>query len=290
MTSMPDHIRAAIPPLGLNAAPDNSATVRKLYAPLLAGVMDGVSMRGDAAYGDHPRQRLDVYWKEGGARKPIFVYIPGGGFVGGDKRSDPVFYGNIGACVAHAGMVGMIANYRLAPEFKWPLAAKDIDAAVRWIAAHAGEFGGDPERIVIMGHSAGAAHVATFLFDPDIKGERLVRGGLLSSGMYAVRPGETRANVLGYFGADESQFERRSALSHVGASKIPIAISVAEYDPVNLVTPGFDLAKALCARDGKCPPIRRMDGHNHFSTVASMGTKDDDFANIVLDFARKCVD
>ncbi len=288
MTSMPDHIRAAIPPLGLNAAHSNSTAVRALYAPMLAGVMDGVSTRADAAYGPHARQTMDVYWKEGGANKPIFVYIPGGGFVGGDKRSDPVFYANIGACVAHAGMVGVVVNYRLAPEFKWPSAHEDIDAAVRWIAAHAAEFGGDANRIVIMGHSAGAAHVASFLFDPDTKGEKLVRGGLLSSGMYEVRAGETRDNVLAYYGADESQFERRSSLRGVASSSIPIAVSVAEYDPINLVTPGFDLAKALCARDGKCPPIRRMDGHNHFSTVASMGTSDDDFANIVIDFVRSC--
>ncbi|HEY8579835.1 MAG TPA: alpha/beta hydrolase [Beijerinckiaceae bacterium] len=289
MSSMPEHIRAAIPPLGLNAAPENSATVRKLYAPMLQGVMDGVEARYDAAYGGHPRQTLDVYWKSGGGAKPIFVYIPGGGFVGGDKRADPVFYANIGACVAHAGMVGVVANYRLAPEFKWPSAAQDIDAAVRWVADHAGEFGGDPARMVIMGHSAGAAHVATYLFDPDIRGQDRMRGGLLSSGLYEVRKGETRDNVLAYFGTDESQFERRSALAYVAQSKLPIAISVAEYDPINLVTPGFDLAKALCARDGKCPPIRRMDGHNHFSTVASMGTKDDDFARVVLDFVRGCV-
>ena len=94
----------------------------------------------------------------------------------------------------------MIANYRLAPEFKWPLASKDIEAAVNWTSAHAGEFGGDPGKIVIMGHSAGAAHVATYLFDPDIKGENAVRGGLLSSGPYSVPKGPKPGNFIAYYG------------------------------------------------------------------------------------------
>lgn len=289
MSSLPDHIRKIIPTLGQNAAPENSAKIRELYAPMLAGVMKGVSARLDVAYGDHARQKLDVYWKEGGAGKPVFVYIPGGGFVGGDKRSDDVYYGNIGACAAHADMVCVIANYRLAPEAKWPLASKDIESAVDWARSNASAFGGDPAKIVIMGHSAGAAHVATYLFDPDIKGERHVRGGLLSSGPYSMPKGPKPPNFIAYYGDDDSQAERRSALTYVKESTVPICLSVAEYDPPNLITPAFDMAKALVARSGVCPSIRCAEGHNHFSTVSSMGSADDDFANFTLRFVRQCV-
>lgn len=288
MNTMPEHIRKAIPPLGQNAAPENANAVRELYRPLLASAMDGVSARYDEAYGGHERQKLDVYWKEGGSGKPVFIYIPGGGFTGGDKRSDPVFYANIGACVAHEGMVGVVANYRLAPEFKWPSAAKDIESAVGWVREHAGEFGGDPDKLVIMGHSAGAAHVASYLFDPDIMGDRAVRGALLSSGLYEVPKGARASNLLAYFGEDESQYARRSPIAHVASGSAPICLSVAEYDPPGLITPAFDMAKALVARDTRCPPIRCAEGHNHFSTVASMGSKDDDFARYTLDFIRKC--
>ncbi len=288
MSSMPDHIRKAIPALGQNAAPDNSAAVRAMYAPMLKGVMDGVASKIDIAYGDHARQKLDVYYKEGGSGKPVFIYIPGGGFVGGDKRSDELYYGNIGACAARDGMVCVIANYRLAPEFKWPIASKDIESAVIWTRAHAKEFGGDSDKVVIMGHSAGAAHVATFLFDPDIKGEKLVKGGLLSSGPYRIAKGTKAANMLAYYGEDEGQFERRSALNYVKDSKIPICISVAEYDPSNLITPGFELANLLVERSGTGPSIRCAEGHNHFSTVSSMGTTDDDFAKFTLGFVWQC--
>lgn len=286
MTSMPDDIRKAIQALGQTVAPDNAATIRKLYVPLLEGLMNGIEMKLDVPYGDHERQKLDVYWKAGSNGKPVFVYIPGGGFVGGDKRSDPVFYGNVGGCVAREGMIGVVANYRLAPEAKWPLAAKDVESAVKWVKAHAPEFGGDPNKIIIMGHSAGAAHVATFLFDPDINGGDIVAGGMLSSGPYEVHKDEDRRNLLAYFGNDTSQFVRRSPLNYVAKSKVPVAISVAEYDPQDLITPGFEMARALTLRDGKSPYIRSFDGHNHFSTVASIGSVDDDFAKVVFEFIR----
>ncbi len=289
MTSMPDNIRKAIPPLGQNSAPENANAVRELYKPLLANVMDGVEARYDEAYGEHDRHKLDVYWKKGGSGKPVFIYIPGGGFTGGDKRSDPVFYANIGACMAHEGMVGVVANYRLAPEAQWPAAAKDIESAVTWVRRHAEQFGGDAGKVVIMGHSAGAAHVATFLFDPGIRGESIVKGGLLSSGLYEIAPGTKAPNLLAYFGDDEKKYERRSAINFVKDSNVPICISVAEYDPPNLITPAFDIAKALVARSSLCPPIRCAEGHNHFSTVASMGSSDSDFTKYTIDFVRKCV-
>lgn len=288
MTSMPEHIRAAIPALGQNSAPENASAVREMYKPMLTAVMEGVEAKYDEAYGDHDRHKLDVYWKPGGSGKPVFVYIPGGGFVGGDKRSDPVFYANIGGCMAQEGMVGVVANYRLAPEFKWPLASKDIESAVTWVRTHAADFGGDPDKVVIMGHSAGAAHVATFLFDPDIKGELLVKGGLLSSGLYSIEKGTKAPNLLAYYGEDEEVFERRSAINYVKDSKVPVCISVAEYDPPMLITPSFDLAKALVERSTVCPPIRCAEGHNHFSTVASMGSEDSDFANYSIEFVKRC--
>ena len=289
MSSMPDHIRQVIPPLGQNSAPENASAVRELYKPMLANVMVGVEAQYDAAYGDHDRHKLDVYWRKSGKNKPVFIYIPGGGFTGGDKRSDPVFYANIGACMAQQDMVGVVANYRLAPEFQWPAAAKDIESAVTWVRTHAAEFGGDPDKVVIMGHSAGAAHVATFLFDPDIKGETIVKGGLLSSGLYEMPKGSKAPNLLAYFGDDEGKFERRSAINYVKESKVPVCLSVAEYDPPNLITPTFDMAKALVARSSVCPPVRCAEGHNHFSTVASMGSSDSDFAQYTIDFVRRCV-
>ena len=67
-------------------------------------------------------------------------------------------------------MVGVNANYRLAPHNPFPDAAIDIGLVVAWIKAHADEFGGEPERIFLMGHSSGGTHVATWAYDPSVHG------------------------------------------------------------------------------------------------------------------------
>jgi triacylglycerol lipase len=239
----------------------------------------------DIAYGDDPRQKLDVYWKDDGRTgKTMVIYIPGGGFTGGDKRQDGTFFGNVGRFFASRDMVGVAANYRLAPAFKWPAAAQDIKAAVRWMKTNAGRYGAAAHRVVIFGHSAGAAHVASYVFDPELRGGEDVIGAVLASGLYALRRSEMRANVVQYFGDDEESYERRSALSHVAMSKVPVLLSVAEFDPVYLAAPGFELGLALTRRDGAPPPFLRLDDHNHFSCICSFGTADDRLSAPVLRF------
>lgn len=286
MTGMRDDVRAKIREWGAGAGPELNADTKALFAPLLASG-EGVATEYDIPYGADARQKLDAYHVPDGARgKTIVVYIPGGGFTGGDKRQDDHYFANVGRFFARLGMVAVTANYRLAPEFAWPCAGQDVQAAVRWIKANAARFGGDAGRVVIFGHSAGASHVASYLFDPDLRGGEEVLGGVLASGLYAVRREEMRPNVTQYFGDDDADFEQRSALSHVGLSKVPVFLAVAEYDPVYLVTPTFEMARALSLRDNKPPPIVRLAGHNHFSTMCSFGTDDDCFSAPVTEFIR----
>src|ERR1700712_5445778 len=117
---------------------------------------DGAT-RHDEAYGAHPRQRFDVYApKNAASGNPILVWFHGGGFVRGDKRQRA----NIGAWGASQGFVTVLPNYRLAPECRWPSGAEDVVGVWAWLRAHAQNLGGDVERIVLAGESAGAAHVA----------------------------------------------------------------------------------------------------------------------------------
>jgi triacylglycerol lipase len=246
-----------------------------------------VTQELDIAFGAHARQKLDVYHVADGKQgKTIVIYIPGGGFTGGDKRQDDNYFGNVCRFFARQGMVGVAANYRLAPEFAWPSAGQDVQSAVRWMKANATRFGGDPGRVVIFGHSAGSSHVASYLFDPDLRGGDEVMGGVLASGLYALRKEEMRANVAQYFGDDEALYAQRSALTHVGQSKAPVFLAVAEMDPVYLITPTFEMARALSLRDKKPPHIIRLAGHNHFSTMCTFGTVDDSFSTPLTEWIR----
>ena len=159
---------------------------------------------------------------------------------------------------------------------------------VAWARANAKKFGGDPDRIVIYGQSAGSTHAAAYLFDPQFHpaGGTGIKAAILMSGPYKLA-GELRAGLLAYFGPEPSTYAARSPLTHAakpGGEKMPMLLSVAEYDPGYLVTPTYELAAALTQRDGKSPQFAYFAGHNHVSTVMSFGTVQDDVGATIRGF------
>ena len=117
------------------------------------------------AYGADPQQRLDVYVPQqpsGAPRpigpRPVVVFWHGGRWRFGDKAD----YRFVGAALAQSGYVAVVANYRHYPQVKMPGFMDDAARAALWTVAHAGEFGGDHQRLYLMGHSAGA-HLAALV-------------------------------------------------------------------------------------------------------------------------------
>ncbi|MFZ0841188.1 MAG: alpha/beta hydrolase [Xanthobacteraceae bacterium] len=277
-------VRRKVAAMGPNFDEEILGATRALYAPLIRKPSASVKVTADVAYGSDPRQKLDVYQPAGSAEH-VLVYIPGGGFVGGDKNLDGVFYVNLGNYFASHGILTIVANYRLAPAHAWPAGAQDVAGAVAWARANAKSYGGDPTRIVLFGQSAGSTHAATYLFDPSFQpsGQAGVAAGILMSGPYSFQ-GELRPNLKAYFGDDPSRYAERSPLTHVGKSRTPILLSVAEYDPAFLAMPTYELARAVTLRDGKSPSVAYFAGHNHVSTVMSFGTAQDDVGARVREF------
>jgi len=106
-----------------------------------------------AAYGADARQRLDVYAPRGAAgQAPVAVFFYGGSWDSG-RRQD---YGWVGRALASRGFVTVVADYRIYPEVRYPGFLQDGAQAVRWSVENARRYGGDPNRIVLVGHSAGA--------------------------------------------------------------------------------------------------------------------------------------
>jgi acetyl esterase/lipase len=117
----------------------------------------------DVAYGEAPQHRLDVYvpYKSAAARA-VVVFWHGGSWKFGDKRD----YKFVGAALAGLGCVAVLPNYRHYPEVKMPGFMADAARAAQWAALHAPDYGGDPERLFLMGHSAGAHMAALVTLDP----------------------------------------------------------------------------------------------------------------------------
>jgi acetyl esterase/lipase len=260
---------------------------RKIYTPMVKKPKTTVQITADIAYGSDSRQRLDVYRPASSKAEVTIIYMPGGGFIGGDKNSGGVFYSNLGNYFAGHGILTIVANYRLAPAATYPSGAQDVASVVAWAHANAKQYGGNPNRIVIYGQSAGSTHTASYLFDTQFQpasGPGVI-ASILMSGPYKLA-GELRAGLLAYFGSDPSTYNARSPLTHaaMGGAKIPLLLSVAEYDPSYLVTPTYELATALTQRDGKSPQFAFFKGHNHVSTVMSLGTEQDDIGTTIRTF------
>jgi acetyl esterase/lipase len=125
----------------------------------------GVRVVRDLAYGAHARQRLDAFAPAGTQRaRGVLAFVHGGGYVSGDKRLPGTpYYDNVGLWAVRHGLAGVTMNYRFPPEATWPSGADDVGAMLAWVRANAAQHGGDPEQVFLMGHSAGAAHIASYL-------------------------------------------------------------------------------------------------------------------------------
>lgn len=111
-----------------------------------------VAVRAEA-YGGLPRQRLDVYAPPRATEAaPVAIFFYGGSWDSG-RRED---YGWVGRALAAQGFLTLVPDYRLYPEVRFPAFLEDGALAVRWAVDNAERFGGDPRRIVLVGHSAGA--------------------------------------------------------------------------------------------------------------------------------------
>lgn len=116
-------------------------------------------------YGNGPRQSLDIWVPEQareGDRLPVIIFFYGGGWSSGARES----YGFVGRALAQKGFVVVIPDYRLTPKAHWPDFLKDSAAAVAWTHRHIGGLAGDPDRIALMGHSAGAYNAVMLALDP----------------------------------------------------------------------------------------------------------------------------
>jgi acetyl esterase/lipase len=123
-------------------------------------VFGSYKRHANIAYGDDPQHRLDVYVpnQAAGVPRAVVLFWHGGRWSFGDKAD----YRFVGAALAESGYVAVVANYRHYPQVKMPGFIDDAARAALWAAAHAGEFGGDRQRLYLMGHSAGA-HLAALV-------------------------------------------------------------------------------------------------------------------------------
>jgi acetyl esterase len=262
-----------------------------LYSPLVANAAAGLYKSSDVAYGRHDRHKVDIFRTSDSAVKPIVIFVHGGAFTRGAKSVNGAIYDNLPAWFAWHGFVAFNMEYRLAPEARYPAGALDLRDCVDWIGENAEAHGGDPSRIVLIGHSAGGAHVATYMLDPVMQAApsaNVCGIVLLSARLRAdTRPENPNArNVEAYFGDDQALFAERSPVSHAARCRVPVFIGIAEYENRLLDQYGLEFALDVARASGRMPRIVQCRHHNHTSIVAHFGTPDEGLGHEILDFIR----
>ncbi|HEV3498908.1 MAG TPA: alpha/beta hydrolase [Bradyrhizobium sp.] len=286
---MPEDIVWKLLELGRVIDPPKTAP---LYAPLQEKEpYQSVKIERDVKYGPADRNLLDIFIPDtASSARPVLIYVHGGGFVAGNKRgpNGSPFYDNIMLWAVKNGFVGVNVTYRLAPLAVWPAGAEDLATAVQWVSEKIGERGGDPARVNLMGHSAGAVHVASYVSHPEfhkVKGSGL-SGAIMISGIYDPTATPLANPEHPYFGTDPARYPEQSSLQGLLKTKIPLMIISAELDP-----PGFEkqfdlLKQATCKGASGCARAFMLPQHSHMSEVYSINTADTRLTDQILDFVK----
>lgn len=287
---MTPDLRAKLESLGREVTPEMVGGTIALFAAMAKGSDPEVEVTRDLAYGEHERHRLDVFRKPDTAQAPVLVFVHGGGFVGGDKRSgETPFYDNIGTAAARHGFVGVTITYRLAPEHRFPSGVEDLAAVVRWLKANIADHGGDPCKIVLSGQSAGATHVAGYVAH---KAHHVAEGGgiagaILMSGIYDTLSCARNEFHRAYYGEDPKGWGPASCMAGLLNTPIPLMMTVSEFDPEDFQTQAAQLVGAWGVAKAGYPEMHYLAGHNHLSPAQSVGSEIKSVERMIVGFVRR---
>jgi acetyl esterase/lipase len=283
-----DDMRAQIREIGNTFSPETIQKTIGLFAPHVARPTPEVcDVERDLSYGPDARHRLDIFKPKavGSAARPALIFVHGGGFVGGDKGApEAAFYNNVGVWAASQGFVGVTVTYRLAPGAQWPAGAEDLERAIAWLKANGAAHGIDPNGLVLMGQSAGGAHVASYV--ARAKG-RAIAGAVLVSGLYDLTSLKHGPMEGPYYGTDPARYADQSSLAGLVASEIPLVFTVSEFDPPTFQQQAERVVEAFWAAKGVLPRLLLLPDQNHLSSITQIGSPFDAFGGELAAFVRR---
>ena len=254
---------------------------------------DGYLATTDIAYGDLARQKLDVYVPRNAqsAAKPVVVFFYGGSWDSGSR----VDYKFVAEALTSQGFVVVIPDYRVYPEVLFPGFMADPARAAKWVKQHAAEYGGDPQRVFLAGHSAGA-HIAVMLTldDEYLAVESLkptdFRGTIGLAGPYDFLP-LTSQRLKTIFGDAENQ-QKAQPINFVTGKNPPMLLLVGKKDGTVWPRNTYRLAAKIKTAGG---PVQVVDFENwgHIDLVAKLAKPlrgDGELLQPIADFVRSHLD
>jgi acetyl esterase/lipase len=236
----------------------------------------GMTIYKDLPYGSDPRQKLDIYQPRLDSSKtnsakglPVVIFIYGGSWQSGDKAG----YGFAGRSLAQAGYLTVVMDYRLVPKNLYPDFISDSVSAISWVYQHVGRYGGNPNMIFVMGHSAGAFNAVTAVDDARFWSKGQVPDGAIKGVI----------GLAGPYSYDFRQFDSKVAFppnllpedvmpdTHVRPNAPPHYLLTAEKDTLvgikNLMKMKRGLERAnVPVQTGVVPKV------NHYTMIIALAT------------------
>jgi acetyl esterase/lipase len=232
------------------------------------------------------KDRLDVYAPAGAKGARVVVSIHGGALREGDKSQQ----GYVGQLLAKAGFVAVIINYRLSPGVAHPAHVEDAAHAVAWARTHAAEYGGDPQKLFVIGHSAGAYLAALLALDPkylaayqmsakDLKGVVPV-----SAFFYVDRPGVAPDRPKDVWGTDAAAWKAASPAAYLRKDAPPMLLLYADGDADWRRQQQTDFQADMKKAGASSLETRMITGRDHSSIWGRMKNANDDTAAAIIAF------
>jgi acetyl esterase/lipase len=241
-----------------------------------------------ARYADD-KDKLDLYLPEGRRKAPVIVSYYGNQLMGGDKSEDAY----IGRRFAASGFVTVVVNYRLSPAVSHPAHVQDAAASFAWVKRHIAEYGGDADRVFIIGYSAGGYLAALLSTDPRYLAvhklsPRDIRGTVPVSAFYWVeRRGVAPDRDKSVWGNDRGVWVDSSPAHHLQAGAPPMLILYADRDEDWRREQNVEVAAAMKAAGHKNVEIEMIANRNHATIWTRVGDEDDDTAKRIIRFASR---
>ena len=223
----------------------------------------------DLRYGPNPRQSLDIYAPRSGAGPwPVIYFVYGGSWSMGERR----YYEFAGRALAAAGFVVVIVDYRLVPEVEYPVFLDDCAAGVAWTVEHIAQYGGDPARIALMGHSAGAYNAVMLIlserFLPAMGLADRVKAFVGLSGPYDFYPFDVAVSIRAFGAVADPKSTQPVNLPRPGL--LPMFLGTGDAD--KLVYPRNTVALAGKLRSAGNEVVERhYPGVGHPGTLLALG-------------------
>jgi acetyl esterase/lipase len=255
-------------------------------------VTKDVDYINDSVY-DNGKDLLDIYMPQGKKNVPVIVYFHGGALLMGDKSWGE----DIGNKIAESGIGLVSVNYRLSPEFQHPTHVNDAAAATAWVIKNIDGYGGNPQKVYVGGHSAGAYLAALLAIDSsllqihEIEDSKLAGAVLISPFLYVEETAKDRIEKDSIYqtiwGNDPQSWIQASVKPHILPNRDNILLIYADGDDAWRKEQNERFATAMTDVGNLRVFTKEAPNRTHATLLTAILDNDDMIVNLLSDFVMK---